>query len=203
MSRLLALGATEKVASSYVNPNAECPVCGDSVYFYQNEFGSRVYFDDLGPPWPKHPCTDSADYHTRSRKLAAVVEPVIREDDEIEIIQSLLNDAHIDLNGSFETKYKAKPWAPYLIEWCERQGAETLLILRRLTEGPLPRLFLKASGFTRRAPIGSLAYFSRNQLSYFAPRRAKVVEIMVSRVRGAKAFVDMLLEFSDRSEKRT
>ncbi|MGC4868151.1 DUF1707 SHOCT-like domain-containing protein [Micromonospora sp. DT53] len=28
------------------------------VYFYANEHGSRVFFDDVGPPWPKHPCTD-------------------------------------------------------------------------------------------------------------------------------------------------
>lgn len=42
---------------SYVNPNAICPVCGASVYFYQSSYGGRVYFDELGPPWPKHPCT--------------------------------------------------------------------------------------------------------------------------------------------------
>ncbi|QJU56371.1 hypothetical protein HL653_14975 [Sphingomonas sp. AP4-R1] len=29
------------------------------MFFYQNEYGSRVFFDDLGPPWPKHPCTDN------------------------------------------------------------------------------------------------------------------------------------------------
>jgi hypothetical protein len=45
---------------SYVNPNARCPVCGASVYFYQSPFGGRVFFDELGPPWPKHPCTDSS-----------------------------------------------------------------------------------------------------------------------------------------------
>jgi hypothetical protein len=28
------------------------------VFFYQNAAGSRVFFDDIGPPWPKHPCTD-------------------------------------------------------------------------------------------------------------------------------------------------
>src|SRR4051812_38741158 len=44
---------------SYVNPNARCPVCGASVYFYQSPFGGRVFFDELGPPWPKHPCTDN------------------------------------------------------------------------------------------------------------------------------------------------
>ncbi|MGP5194828.1 SRPBCC domain-containing protein [Arthrobacter rhombi] len=38
--------------------NARCPVCGADVYFYANEYGSRVYFDELQPPWPKHPCTD-------------------------------------------------------------------------------------------------------------------------------------------------
>lgn len=46
---------------SYVNPNARCPVCGDSVYFYQSPYGGRVFFDELGPPWPKHPCTDNPD----------------------------------------------------------------------------------------------------------------------------------------------
>lgn len=45
--------------TSYVNPNATCPVCGDNVFFYQSPYGGRVFFDELGPPWPKHPCTDT------------------------------------------------------------------------------------------------------------------------------------------------
>lgn len=40
-------------------PNARCPVCGDAVFFYKSPTGGRVFFDELGPPWPKHPCTDS------------------------------------------------------------------------------------------------------------------------------------------------
>ncbi len=40
-----------------MNPLAKCPVCGAAVFFFQSEFGGRVYFDELGPPWPKHPCT--------------------------------------------------------------------------------------------------------------------------------------------------
>ena len=50
---------------SYVNPNAKCPVCGEDVYFYQSPYGGRVFFDDLGPPWPKHPCTSSDDSSVR------------------------------------------------------------------------------------------------------------------------------------------
>ena len=44
---------------SYINPNAFCPVCGISVFFYQSSNGGRVFFDELGPPWPKHACTDT------------------------------------------------------------------------------------------------------------------------------------------------
>lgn len=46
------------LAAAMTTPNARCPVCGASVFFYQNSVGSRVFFDSLGPPWPKHPCTD-------------------------------------------------------------------------------------------------------------------------------------------------
>lgn len=56
-------------ATSYVNPNAYCPVCGVRVFFYQSPNGGRVFFDDVGWPWPKHPCTDnprSQSGHVRS-----------------------------------------------------------------------------------------------------------------------------------------
>src|SRR4051794_15050147 len=43
---------------SYVNPFARCPVCGESVFFFEASNGGRVFFDELGPPWSKHPCTD-------------------------------------------------------------------------------------------------------------------------------------------------
>ncbi len=46
-------------------PNAHCPVCGAPVFFYQSPFGGRVFFDELGPPWPKHPCTDNSGHVLR------------------------------------------------------------------------------------------------------------------------------------------
>lgn len=42
----------------FTTPNARCPVCGAQVWFYQSPDGGRVFFDDIGWPWPKHPCTD-------------------------------------------------------------------------------------------------------------------------------------------------
>lgn len=61
--------SARSISGCYVNPNAKCPVCRAPVFFYANEHGSRVFFDDLGPPWPKHPCTDiPRDYVPRSRQ---------------------------------------------------------------------------------------------------------------------------------------
>ena len=45
---------------SFINPNARCPVCDARVYFYQSPYGGKVFFDQLGPPWPKHGCTTSS-----------------------------------------------------------------------------------------------------------------------------------------------
>jgi hypothetical protein len=42
-----------------LEPNATCPVCGAQVYFWKSKAGSKVWFDALGRPWPKHPCLDS------------------------------------------------------------------------------------------------------------------------------------------------
>ena len=46
-----------RTIESFTTPNAACPVCGASVFFYQSPNGGRVFFDNLGPPWTKHPCT--------------------------------------------------------------------------------------------------------------------------------------------------
>ncbi|RUY04032.1 hypothetical protein EOA25_19125, partial [Mesorhizobium sp. M2A.F.Ca.ET.040.01.1.1] len=50
---LLERNAVRSYSACYVNPNARCPVCGAAVFFYANQHGSRVYFDELGQPWTK------------------------------------------------------------------------------------------------------------------------------------------------------
>lgn len=51
---------------SFTNPNAQCPACGDAVFFYQSPHGGKVFFDELGPPWEKHPCTDGQNENHRT-----------------------------------------------------------------------------------------------------------------------------------------
>jgi hypothetical protein len=38
-----------------------CPKCGEQVFFVRHNGGS-VWFDELGPPWPKHKCFTDDEY---------------------------------------------------------------------------------------------------------------------------------------------
>jgi hypothetical protein len=46
----------------------KCPKCGGSVYFVRHNGGS-VWFDDLGLPWPKHPCFNDTMANQVHRRL--------------------------------------------------------------------------------------------------------------------------------------
>jgi hypothetical protein len=37
----------------------QCPSCGTRVFFLTCDHGSKVFFDELGPPWPVHDCDTS------------------------------------------------------------------------------------------------------------------------------------------------
>lgn len=78
---------------SFVVANAKCPVCKESVFFYQSEFGGRVFFDSLGWPWPKHPCTDN-----RLHKESRVPIEFIGEDDDHDIVRLI---TEFDAEGFF------------------------------------------------------------------------------------------------------
>ena len=35
-----------------------CRYCGKDVFYHENEYGSRVFFEALGKPWPQHRCQE-------------------------------------------------------------------------------------------------------------------------------------------------
>lgn len=41
---------------AFTIPNYTCKTCGGTVFYYEHPNGAKVLFDQLGPPWPKHPC---------------------------------------------------------------------------------------------------------------------------------------------------
>ncbi len=73
---------------SYVNPNANCPVCGDQVFYYRSRYGGRVFFDDLGWPWPKHPCTDDPEAQTgRITSVRNTLNPTVFRNQKGEVLR--------------------------------------------------------------------------------------------------------------------
>ncbi|WP_316186488.1 hypothetical protein [Bradyrhizobium sp. SZCCHNRI2014] len=115
---VLKRASARSIAGCYVNPNAHCRVCKAAVYFYANEHGSRVFFDDLGPPWPKHPCTDiPRDYvpKTQSPKRRT-------RGTALELI-SAANIAELFKNKVFGRR-AADEWTPLVVLDVERRGEQ-------------------------------------------------------------------------------
>ena len=56
-----------------------CKYCKQKVYFFSCDHGSRVFFDELGKPWPKHDCAQ--------RHMEVISIPEITSDYEQDIIR--------------------------------------------------------------------------------------------------------------------
>lgn len=127
--------------SSFVNPHARCPVCGCPVFYYQSPDGGRVFFDELGPPWPKHGCTSNG----KRTAVSASVPP-----------------------EQTEYQWQRAGWRPLLVEHVvsyspllvrivgTRNGEQVEFYLRKraLSTGRDPREFLELSAVHCR-PVGS------------------------------------------------
>jgi hypothetical protein len=50
-------------------------VCFAPVYFYRSPYNGRVFFDELGWPWPKHGCTDNRRELQRTTRTSTVAIP--------------------------------------------------------------------------------------------------------------------------------
>lgn len=111
----LASSISPNCLNSYTIPNASCPVCGTSVYFYVSPHGGRVFFDDLGPPWPKHSCTD---------------------------LGGSVSVASESVKTSY--KWREDGWAPLRIVSWNRQDQQLLVLVGLLGSGPV-RLYLRQS----------------------------------------------------------
>lgn len=108
-------------------PNAACPVCGEVVFFYQNAFGSRVFFDELGPPWPKHPCTDNSAYRALSISKSWLVPGLRRPDSESTIIRA---------------SWMAEDWIALRLEKHVAEDEWTLLRCTEIESGQLVRILV-------------------------------------------------------------
>jgi hypothetical protein len=102
-----------ETVQSYLDPNARCPVCGDPVFFYRSPYNGRVFFDDVGWPWPKHPCTDK--YQGRDNEIRRAV--------------------NSRLKFSFHSR-DGRPLDVYRMDQLIERGEDLLIRLKNVERGP-------------------------------------------------------------------
>ncbi len=87
--------------NAFVNPNATCPVCGEAVFFCQTGNGGRIFFDELGPPWTKHPCTDNL-----KNRISKIPIGVLFN-------QATINKPRVPNTGEFIFLWQKEGWKPF------------------------------------------------------------------------------------------
>jgi hypothetical protein len=121
---IASTGANQRYSACFVVPNAKCPVCGESVYYYQNDNGSRVFFDELGWPWPKHPCTDASRWTGFSPTTRS---PQRRSMDGILEIAKAAQQIDFDPAVKFRFAFGDSPWDMLSVIEIVRRGFENFI----------------------------------------------------------------------------
>jgi hypothetical protein len=195
LRRLREINADRSATSAYINPNALCPVCGVPVYFYQNRWGSRVFFDELGKPWPKHPCTDLST--TEGNVVLGgpheSVIPVMRSVLEVQLVEELLETAWRDTQREFGEKYGVSQWDAFKVVKRLKAGKRTLLILDGVSYSASRRIFLTGEKVPQGIKEKHLIYHYRNWVSFFDLHTMRAVDHKFERIKGVSAFVEALL----------
>ena len=192
LNRLREARVGYSVSARYVNPNAVCPVCNAPVFFYQNEVGSRVYFDELGPPWPKHPCTDNHQFYKCSIAVSdQFPSPSMRSEEDISEITGLLDGVSSDLESEFCVKYGARPWSNAVVIYKIIRKRTMILV----TEGYRPkkfRMLLAVAQRPRNLNVGTVLAIDRGKIAYVDPSSLDVREFNVRPVKSLRAFLELV-----------
>ena len=154
-------------------PNARCPVCGVSVFYYQNAHGSRVFFDELGPPWPKHPCTDKPTNQVWVHRVAISVPPVAKPKHRADWLlegwapYGVVRDPRKRGDRTILRSYTTGDYVEVRIEpsrlagipvvYARMEGAR--LVVSTIAAASLAPIYVEASGFRRLARKSALTGF--------------------------------------------
>lgn len=164
-------GVTSRT-SCFVIPNARCPVCQASVYYYANDLGSRVFFDHLGPPWPKHGCTDNPRI-----PMPSASPPKLRE---LALAERLLMSAQL-LRESVENShsYSSRGWKVLQVVQRSLIGQNCTIKTRHVNSkegGPIP--FNYASPVAD-FEIGDLLYLKGEEVEYLDKKTLQPRELRI------------------------
>lgn len=200
LSELRGLRADRGMTSAYVVPNARCPVCGESVFFYANEHGSRVYFDELGDPWPKHPCMDFPDACGREVEYDWP-EPRMRPGRDAAQVSLLRRSVGlVHFVRSHYGGYGANYYYPWIV--LQRFRVRKGILIAAMNLSDRERLgFFSVKGARPAVKRGAIVFPKRGLISCFDPVSMTVVKASYKRISSA-GFVSGIIDIEGMDEYR-
>lgn len=162
--------------ANFTIPNATCPVCGTRVFFYQNEYGSRVFFDSLGPPWPKHPCTDQGQDH-RPRTTANAGGKADREltDAARKLLATILRE-----RSEEATAHLDQGWKSFVVQRRSDHEGLSYYVVRPVLGASAKRLRFSTLTRDDLPAAEDTIYIRALQLSFFSFELFEPVEVEIA-----------------------
>jgi hypothetical protein len=151
-------------------------VCRQQVYYYANANGSRVYFDQLGHPWPKHPCTDNG----REPSVPNIQPKMFDADKRRKLILAAQISGLIKTSLVVTTRQKQAEWNPVAAtavtkgEFFTKVTAEFLL-----TTQALQQITFWVSAREASLSVGDLFSLRGSEISFFDKSTHQVRRVSV------------------------
>lgn len=146
-------------------------MCGAAVYFWSNAAGSRVYFDEMGPPWPKHPCTDNR----FNAGVGVGSSPAYR-------MRS--TPGQVALGFDFRQRFDASPAEAFEVEDVFWNGYASWLHVRRVGWWRRPAVYVVPYPVPRLP--GLLVFVAGGRLSFLHPETLQVLDFPAVTARQAE-----------------
>lgn len=186
---LSELKANHNATSRYIEPNARCPLCGANVFFFQNDNGSKVFFDELGPPWPKHPCTDNP--FTQSRINVGSEKIAVRDQSDAFRIGQFQKIVQQNPQDEFFQKYGSQPLHPWIILKKFLNNQSHLLAIEKLGEDK--KKFLCLPTIPREANTGTIVFINNNTIEYYSTKKLSPRQLTIGERVRKDEFLERLL----------
>ena len=178
-STIVRSGANGSYAACFVVPNATCRYCGRKVFYYENEHGSKVFFNELGWPWPKHSCPGNP-YNSDFAASSKV--PRARTLESILEIARAARQIDFDPASKFRFAFGDSPWDLLSVIDLARRGFENFIKARSISPYLDEPVFITFVSAKIAPAIGDFFGFNGEEVSLLEadtlqPKRLKARQI--------------------------
>ena len=153
---------------------------------------AAFFFDDLGPPWPKHPCTDTQPIFARNAGAESGLTFEFRSYAEVAEIMTWQKDHGSNFETEFTDKHGTKPWPLAIIKKRIKGEGQVFLIVNLLQQGGPTKAYISCKSLLKCCKKGFLIAIRKRKISYIDPATLAPISVTITRYRGATPFLDAM-----------